>query len=84
LEGTLPDEVTLPEGTQGFLGITPLKLPAEGLSGCLVSDVLEKDGDFFEGRFLAREDICFSIIAATAFFDGNVGSALSSCLFSSL
>lgn len=34
LEGTLPDE------GQGFLGMTPLKLPA-GFSGGLVSDVLE-------------------------------------------
>lgn len=81
LEGTVPDEGTLPDEGQGFLGITPLKLPAEGLSGCLVSDALEKDGDFFEGRFLVREDVCFSIID---FFDADVCSALSSCFFSSL
>lgn len=78
-------EGTPPAEGHGFLGIAPLKLPA-GLSGCLISDVLEKDGDFFGGKFLAREDVCFSAIdaEATAFFDAPINSvALSSFLFSS-
>lgn len=88
LEGTVPDEGTLPDGwalpgaVQGFLGIITLKLPAEGLSCCFASDVLEKDGDFLEGRFLVREGVCFSLRDATAFLDAD--SALSSFLFSSL
>lgn len=64
--------------------MTPLKLAAEGLSGCLVTDVLEKEEDFFEGRLLERDDVCFSITDATAFFDVSAASALSSFLFSSL
>lgn len=78
-EGTLSDE------GHGFLGITPLKLPVEDFSGCLVSGKLEKVGAFLGRRFLVREDVCFSAtdVEATALFDATVCSAaLSSFFFS--
>ena len=78
-------EGTPPVEGHGFLGISPLKLPA-GLSVCFISDVLDMEGDFFGEKFLVREDACFSTIdaEAIAFFDAPINSvALSFFLFSS-
>lgn len=83
MAGAVPDEGTPPEEGQGFLGMTPLKLET-GLSGSLVTDVIDKAVGFFEGRFFGREEVCFSVPDATAFFDASVESALSSFLLSSL